>query len=246
METMAQRRGMVEAEITLDGRPIRYLIRTSVRARRISLRVGPGLGLEVVLPAGQSPREAAQLVQREQAWVLRELARVQHGPSTSFVDGALLPLLGDHVTLRPLPTVSRVAREGAALLVPLSASWAGVEDWYRREARRVLGERAGVHAAALGVSFGRLAVKDTRSRWGSCSSKGNLNFSWRLLLAPYAVMNYVVAHEVAHLRELNHSPRFWAIVEALCPDYRTHRAWLRATGWTLAAWPGEPPRTTET
>jgi predicted metal-dependent hydrolase len=134
-------------------------------------------------------------------------------------------------------------RDGNALLITLQPSSRAtladaLEAWYRAEARRVLTERSTIYAAALGLRFGRVTIKDTRSRWGSCSSKGNLNYSWRLMLAPRAVMDYVAAHEVAHLREPNHSARFWALVEAICPDYRAQRAWLREHGRELAAWPG--------
>lgn len=240
---------VIEDELTLAGRTVRYRVRRSTRARRMSLRVLPGQGLEVVLPIGFALREAAALVRREQRWVLRALAKAERQravtPPADLRDGAQLPLLGGTITLTlALAGGARTTarRSDDRLLVRLADGAhpaAAVEAWYRAEARRVIGERVAHHAAALGVTPGRIAIKDTRSRWGSCSSKGNLNFSWRLLLAPFAVLDYVVVHEVAHLVELNHSPRFWSLVAAHCPDYRRHKAWLRAHGAWLAGWPGE-------
>jgi predicted metal-dependent hydrolase len=95
--------------------------------------------------------------------------------------------------------------------------------------------RADAFAADLGVAYKRLTIRDGRSRWGSCSSAGGLNFSWRLILAPPAILDYVVVHELAHLRELNHSPRFWALVAAHCPDYQLQRKWLKEHGPALMA-----------
>jgi predicted metal-dependent hydrolase len=112
-------------------------------------------------------------------------------------------------------------------LVPL------LEWWYRDEARRIINLRVREFAAILGVIYSRLTIRDGRSRWGSCSSLGGLNFSWRLILAPPEILDYVVIHELAHLRELNHSPRFWAIVAAHCPAYRTHQRWLKEHGAAL-------------
>jgi predicted metal-dependent hydrolase len=241
----AGRVGTIEDVITLGGREVRYSIRRSARARRMSLRVLPGVGLEVVLPRGFSLREASTLVRRNQGWVLRALDRVKAADEVrvDLVDGASLPFIGSTLTLRVVNGASRnsTRRTGDTLTVSLTAGTptaAAVEAWYRTLAKKLAAERAAVHATALGVEFGRIAIKDTRSRWGSCSSKGNLNFSWRLLLGPEAVLDYVIAHEVAHLKELNHSPAFWAHVATLCPDYKTQRAWLRKHGRELAAWPG--------
>jgi predicted metal-dependent hydrolase len=241
----AGRIGTIEDVITLSGREVRYSIRRSARARRMSLRVLPGVGLEVVLPPGFSLREASTLVRRKQGWVLRSLDRlkVSDEKRIELDDGASLPFIGATLSLKVVNGASRnsARRTGDTLTVSLTNGTppaVAVENWYRAQAKKLATERAAVHATALGVEFGRIAIKDTRSRWGSCSSKGNLNFSWRLLLGPDAVFDYVIAHEVAHLKELNHSPAFWAHVAALCPDFKTHRAWLRKHGRELAVWPG--------
>ena len=106
----------------------------------------------------------------------------------------------------------------------------------RRLARERVTEVAEREARALGVSYRRIAIRDQRTRWGSCSTRGTLSFNWRLVLAPAAVLEYVVVHELCHLREANHSPRFWTLLESARPGFRTERAWLRRHGWELQAY----------
>lgn len=233
---MADRR-----EVRLGSATVSYTVRRSERARRMSLRVLPGHGLEVVLPRGASMKDAEAMIRREHEWVLRTLDRFAGNGNHTLQTGTSLPYLDERLTLL-LESGSQVIAKRAGGVVTVTTAdphlaTRALEAWYRAQARYVLRQRASAHALALGVEFGRIAIKDTRSRWGSCSELGNLNFSWRLMLAPRAVMDYVVAHEVAHLRELNHSPRFWQHVEALCPDYRAHRLWLRKHGPALASWP---------
>jgi hypothetical protein len=108
-----------------------------------------------------------------------------------------------------------------------------VLDWLKREARRKIDERVSWYAEQLGVRPRRITIRDTSSRWGSCSSARSLSFSWRLILAPPAVLDYVVAHEVAHLRELNHKPRFWRLVASLGPEVDDSQAWLSEHGALL-------------
>lgn len=212
-------------------------LRVSPRARRLRMRVLPGVGVEVVLPRGVSPDDALRFVRAESAWVLRQVdALAARPPLLQIREGAQIPYQGGTLVL-VMSESRRIRRVGNSLHIPSGSDHAAIERWYRAQARRICTEQATVFAATLGVGFGRIAIKDTSTRWGSCSTKRNLNFSWRLLLAPPKVLRYVVAHEVAHLREMNHSPRFWAVVETLCPQYREHRRWLRTHGADLAAWP---------
>jgi predicted metal-dependent hydrolase len=110
---------------------------------------------------------------------------------------------------------------------------AQVKALFRLHARDALAAASDRYAHALGRTYARLSIRDTRSRWGSCSSQGTLMYSWRLIMAPPAVLDYVAAHEVAHLVEMNHQPAFWDVVAGICPDYATHRAWLRTHGDSL-------------
>ena len=105
-----------------------------------------------------------------------------------------------------------------------------LEKWYRRQAEQLLSEKAAFYAERLGVSFADIRIKDQRSRWGSCSSMGNLNYNWKLVLMPPGVLDYVVVHELAHRREMNHSAAFWKVVATWMPDYKKYRKWLRDNG----------------
>jgi hypothetical protein len=107
---------------------------------------------------------------------------------------------------------------------------AALTAWYRRRAAQVIARRVALYAPRIGVSPTRITIRDARTRWGSCSPTGALSFSWRLLMAPPAVLDYLVVHELCHLKRADHSPRFWALVEAHCPGFRARRAWLRDHG----------------
>lgn len=126
----------------------------------------------------------------------------------------------------------RVRRQGgtASLALPQNSA---EEAIYRTQAAEIFARKAAYYAGRMGVTFDRITIRDQKTRWGSCSSKGNLNFNWRLVLAPVPVLDYVVVHELAHRREMNHSARFWAIVGEVMPDYQIHRKWLRDHGASL-------------
>jgi hypothetical protein len=217
------------------GGGVDLVVRRSARARRILLQVGQIDGaVELVLPRGTKLREALAFAEQKAAWVERRLDLVL--PRVPFDDGAEVPFLGGVMRIRRIDEPGVAARRCAAeLLVP------GREDtlpgrvgrWYRGEARREIAARVGDKAHRLGRRPGRITVRDQRSRWGSCSGDGNLNFSWRLILAPEWVLDYVVAHEVAHLAEMNHGARFWRHVGGLCAEPEAARAWLRARGASL-------------
>jgi predicted metal-dependent hydrolase len=148
--------------------------------------------------------------------------------------GAVLPVEG--VSLRLEPGTGRAVRvEGDCLLVPGDPAAAGarVAAWLKTLARDRLAEASTRYAAQVGRSYTQLTLRDTRSRWGSCSVDGRLMYSWRLILAPPAVLDYVAAHEVAHLVEMNHSAAYWQVVSRICPGWRPQRAWLRAQGEEL-------------
>ncbi|MBW3607772.1 MAG: M48 family metallopeptidase [Actinobacteria bacterium] len=149
--------------------------------------------------------------------------------------GCTLPYLGTPLELRPEPGRARVHRRGDALLVPADPerAAAAIERWYRRAAAKEIAPRLEAAAAALGTSYTTLSIRGQRTRWGSCSSTGAMSFNWRLLLAPAPVLDYVVWHEACHLRVMDHSPRFWALVRSHCPDYEEQRRWLRRYGATL-------------
>jgi len=120
-----------------------------------------------------------------------------------------------------------LAREDEALLAR------SLDAWYRRMAGEIFPIRVADAAARMGLTYGRIACRNQRTRWGSCSSKRNLNFNIRLVMAPLEVLDYLVVHELAHLREMNHSPRFWALVDRYCPERKRHQRWLKEHGAEL-------------
>ncbi len=223
--------------LLLPGPPeVHVTLRRSARARRFSLRVSRTDGqVTLTLPRWAAEAEALAFARGKGAWVTEALARM--APPAPLGFGATLAFEGRVLALTAAPV--RAPRiEGDALLLPPDAARLGVRlvAFVRLVARQRLQAACARHAAALGRPFGQITLRDTRSRWGSCAPDGRLMFSWRLILAPPEVLDYVAAHEVAHLAEMNHSPAFWAVVERLCPDYAAPRAWLKRHGQTLHAY----------
>ncbi|WP_434054536.1 MAG: SprT family zinc-dependent metalloprotease [Roseibium sp.] len=227
-------------EIETDTKAIRIRLRANPRAQRYLLRLpADSSGPVLTVPGGGDLRRAEHFARQHIDWLLQRLQdRPQH---VSLVPGDVFPLRGiDHRilptgTLRGLVSAG-VADDGApALYVP------GADDhiprkttnWLKSEARRDLAVRAQFHAARIDKKITAISVRDTRSRWGSCASNGKLSFSWRLILAPPEILDYVAAHEVAHLKEMNHSSRFWKLCAELAPQTPTARVWLKENGTFL-------------
>ncbi len=221
--------------LAVAGLPVPLELRESARARRMTLRVDAGRGLiQVVIPVGVSEVEALRFVGRHDGWVRARLAALP--PELPFSDGAIVPFLGTDHVIRHMPDLrGATRRENGAILVGGQPEHVArrVRDFLMAEAKRELAERSRAKAAQIGARVAAVTVRDTRSRWGSCSATGRLSFSWRLILTPEAVLDYVVGHEVAHLREMNHSPRFWALCAQLTADVKAPRAWLKANGARL-------------
>ena len=215
-----------------DG--IFYSVRRSDRARRVRVTVDSTRGVEVVLPRRAAERDAAATVRALRPWIERRLSEVERQRASVAARGATVPYLGTVLTLVPEVGRSRVVQRDHTLLMPEGETGKpALERWYRRQAKLEVTPRVRAAAAQLGSSYTTVTIRGQRTRWGSCSANGALSFNWRLLLAPEAVLNYVVWHEVCHLEALDHSPRFWSLVAAHCPDYKQQAAWLRAHGGTL-------------
>jgi predicted metal-dependent hydrolase len=210
-----------------------YRVRRSERARRIRVNVDAD-GVEVVLPRRAAAREAAAAVRELEPWIRRRLSELAHAQQAVAARGDAVPYLGELLQVRAEPARTRVHRRGAVLWAPAGADRKpALERWYRRAARAEIASRL-EHACALaGLSYSKLTIRGQRTRWASCSRSGAMSFNWRLLLAPEAVLDYVVWHEVCHLEVMDHSPRFWALLERWCPDYREQSRWLRRHGQTL-------------
>lgn len=224
--------------LTLDGKPVEITVKVSQRARSYRLTVPHHGNPVLTLPKTGRWPEAESFLERHRGWLAARIRRAT--PSTAFADGELVPLRGVphriHATgrLRGRVEISEIDGE-LSLLVPGEAAHIPrrLTEWLKSEAQRDLAERSALHAETLGVEVKSVAMRSQSTRWGSCSSSGRLNYNWRLILAPPFVLDYVAAHEVAHLVHMNHSPSFWRSVSQALPDMEKGKAWLKVHGKVL-------------
>jgi len=241
-----RRPGRAHAAVTArESAGIGYLLRRSLRARRVRLLVTDGGEAVVTLPMRAPARLADDLVAARAAWIERHLSRIAaeragHAARGPLGDGRIVDYAGEphRLEVADLPAQARRSRiehddtHGCVLRAwmaradprPLPSV---LEAWLRREARDAVERRIAARAPQLGVSPSGVSIRDQRTRWGSASRQRRLSFSWRLVLAPPAVLDYVVVHELAHLADFSHSPRFWAKVRAVSPETDRARRWLR-------------------
>ena len=215
--------------------PVDVHLKRSARARRFSLRVSRLDGkVTLSMPLRAREGEAMAFLHGHEAWLRQTLATMPESDRQPVGIGTRLPVEGRELLLAP-GTGRSIRVEGDQLLIPGDplAAGARVSAWLKVLARDRLARASTHYSGLVGRSYSSLALRDTRSRWGSCSPEGRLMYSWRLIMAPPAVLDYVAAHEVAHLVELNHSPAYWAVVSRICPGWQGHRAWLHAQGGAL-------------
>ena len=217
---------------------IPYTVRRSARARRVRVNVRPltdlrAVGVEVVLPARAPERAAGAAVQELGPWIERRLAEAREVLEQLARRHGTVPYLGRTLELVGQPGRTRAHLRGERLLVPAENPREALERFYRAAARREVAARLDRATALTGTPYSGLSIRSQRTRWASCSASGRMSFNWRLLLAPESVLDYVVWHEVCHLEVLDHSPRFWALVEYRWPRWREDRDWLRRHGATL-------------
>src|SRR3954449_12198450 len=231
---MARGRPWGVAPVTAPSeRMMDYTIRRSPRARRVRVSVDGSGGVEVILPRRAPEREAAQAVRELEPWIRRRRRPLARAAAAVARPAGTVPSLGREPRLVPQPGRERVHRRGDELLVPRRDAATAIERWYRRQARAGIGPPRGAGPRSPGTRYSGLTIRGQKTRWASCSSNGHMSFNWRLLLAPVAVLDYVVEHEVCHLEVMDHSPRFWALLESRVPDWREHARWLRRYGPTL-------------
>ncbi|HEX6633551.1 MAG TPA: SprT family zinc-dependent metalloprotease [Usitatibacter sp.] len=215
---------------------VEYVLVRRRGRRGVGLKVDEN-GLTVSAPLSLPLSRVEALVRESERWVLRKVAewRTRQVPRVAWRDGERLPLLGEDLVLRlaggPRPAAQRRERElFVTVRQPVESEVRRtVVGWYKRRAKEHLGDRLAELAADAGLAPPRFFLSSALSRWGSCNSRREIRLAWRLLKAPPALVDYVICHELAHLRHMNHSPAFWAEVERLCPDYRRLRATLFAT-----------------
>lgn len=212
-------------------------LRRSPKARRYTLRVCSGSGeIVLTLPARADLRTASDFAARHTGWIAQRLARL---PEMVTLDhGATVPFRGvphriEHRSGMRGTVRAEIDEAGAAVLAVAGSAehvHRRVLDFLKREAGKDLKAAVARHAAALGVAVTGITLRDTRSRWGSCTATGRLNFSWRLVMAPPFVLDYLAAHETAHRREMNHSNRFWKLLRGICPATDEAESWLDRNG----------------
>ena len=218
--------------IEINGRAVPLRFRRNAAAKRMVLRLdSKSGGLVMTLPKRSGLNEALRFVEQSAAWISRTLAK-QPEPA-KVVDGSSILYRGQSLVLRITGGPRGLVQvSGDEIHVPGKAEHAPrrLKDFLVAEAKRELVSASRRYADAMETKFTRVSIRDQKSRWGSCSAGGVLSYSWRLILAPDFVLDYVAAHEVAHLREMNHGPKFWRLVLTHCPHARTAKQWLKAHG----------------
>jgi predicted metal-dependent hydrolase len=237
---MAKYERNLPQSLTVGEHDVPIIVRRSKRAKYLTLRVDSASGdVILVLPQRASLAEGRRFLEDKTGWLAQQIAELP--PHIPFADGAEVPLRGVHHTIRHYPALRSPAGRGPVWVDDDELWVAGdpthlprrLTDWYKRQANLDISHRAYGYAEQIGEPIKRIRFHDARSRWGSCTHDGVLSFSWRLIMAGEDVIEYVVAHEVAHLVEMNHSPQFWAIVSQLRPGYKKPQKWLRHNGLTL-------------
>ena len=228
-------------QIEIDGQLLPVEVRENDRAKRLTLRIIPGAkGLKVTMPSHVGDDEVEEFVIRNRNWIA---ARLSRQPDAVVLEpGAMVPFKGvDHriVLSGKLRGLVEVCEENGEMVLKVPGEAQTVSRklvaFFKKQARSELDRVVTIHCDRLGVRAKQIRITDTTSRWGSCSSTRTLSFSWRIIMAPPEVLNYLAAHEVAHLREMNHSNRFWKLTKELCPDMEQHKSWLRVHGAKLHA-----------
>lgn len=226
-------------ELELSDRSISVAIRRAARARRVSLRLnGRSGGPELVLPQRAPLKFGLEFAQAQAGWLERHLARIT--PPQKLVPGMTLPLGGIDHAIEHRPALRGVALDETARVLIVGGreehAPRRLRDFLAKRARAAIAPLAHEKAQSLGKRIAYLGIRDNRSRWGSCSSDGRLSFTWHLALTPEPVIDYLAAHEVAHLVEMNHSARFWRLCQTLTAgDMQESRAWLKRNGGRILA-----------
>jgi len=238
-ETWHQSAIIEKRETSIDGQTITYTVKRSLRAKRVRLEVRPQTGLTAVVPHAYKIGQLPRLLKSKERWISNNLARYRHFQSLStkkeLKSGDTVPYLG-----RDLELVKRENHSGAGsitlevntLLVSPKLFKNGIlelalERWYRTQAAKLISERIDKLSFQMGISYRRIVIRGQKTRWGSCSHKKNISFNWKLIMAPEPVIDYVIIHELTHLKEMNHSKRFWELVAQYCPRWREYKNWLK-------------------
>jgi predicted metal-dependent hydrolase len=224
-------------DVVHEGATYRVLLKRAPTARRFTLRVRNATrDVVMTMPKRSSIASAKDFAQRHAAWIAARLHRLPQ--AVPFAHGSRFPLRGEDVTIEHIDQLRggiEIVSEQKILRVSCSHNHLArrIHDYLKTEARKELETAVKLHCTTLGFASRKVTVRDTTSRWGSCSASGALNFSWRLIMAPPFVLDYLAAHEVAHLIHMNHSDEFWSVTKKLAPQTDRAEAWLYAHGSLL-------------
>ena len=229
--------------MTLDNRTFDWSVRYSTRRRSIQLRIIDLFHLEVTAPAGTGLERIRQVLLKKSTWLLRQLQRIEtaatNQTNASLTHGATVLYQGAPHSLLLLADGGKkpkVTRNHGAIAIHLSelvgydndpTVYRALQKWFGEQAQLRLLERTRYWSSHIGVTPNRIVLRDQKTRWGSCSSLGTISYNWRIIMAPPPVLDYLVIHELCHMLQPNHSPKYWLEVSRWCPDYKNQRRWLR-------------------
>jgi len=229
---------MGKYDITLGGRTISYTLKRSSKARLIWLDIKRKTGLTVTVPQNYNIKFLHEYLNLNASWILRNISRycteMPSASATATRSVNTVSYLGKKLKITENHNacgLNAVTLEQNRLVVSLHSSGKNIsaqelQQWMRKQATRMINDKVAKFAEEMGLKYNRVVIRDQRSRWGSCSWLKNLNFNWRLIMAPEPVMDYVIIHELCHLKEMSHSPAFWELVARYCPHWHEHRDWL--------------------
>lgn len=231
--------------ISLNGKAIRYVLKRSVIARNIRFEIRQGEGLSIVIPRAYPAERLPLIIGKKQKWILSRLSRLEEHMATQSTGekrtGDIIPFIGRSLKLSLTAgntESTTIMLQGENLFVTFHPETERIDSlirsWYRTQAEHYIRARVQELSTICGVSCKKVTIRSQRTRWGSCSQKGNLSLNWKVIIAPPEVIDYVILHELLHMKEMNHSKRFWKLVNNYCPTWRDHRKWLRSASIRLA------------
>lgn len=226
---------------------------TVVRSKRKTIGISVCLdkGVRILAPYRATEQQLREVVEKKASWILNSIRKLEHVkeevPERTFVNGDILFLLGMKYILKierkiDARSISVQCKDSNMIVtIPYhifeeeqkEAVKQALIHWYREQARDIVNERIAMYSQKMGVQPAKIVIKQQKTRWGSCSTKKNININWRIIMAPIQVVDYVIVHELAHLKEMNHSTRFWSLVGNVMPDYKEYRDWLKENGIRL-------------
>jgi predicted metal-dependent hydrolase len=227
-----------EYEVVLDKQTVPYTLKRSTKARLIWLKINRQTGLTVTIPYNYPVNKLPEYLESNQRWILRNSAKFSNPADdpqpVSLQNKGTIRYLGDFLEIRQERNTQgppTIKIEQNKLIVSLSPSYSGrpateLEQWLKTQATVVINDKARLFSFRMGLMYKRITIRNQKSRWGSCSGWKNLNFNWRLIMAPEAVLDYVIIHELCHLQEMSHSRAFWKLVALYCPQWQEYRHWL--------------------